>query len=33
MVVKFEFIMMWKEVIVGDLNKSPGVHEEKYKKP
>jgi len=33
MVTKFEFIVIWKEAIVGHLNKSPGDHEAKEKKP
>jgi hypothetical protein len=33
MVMKFEFIVMWKEAIVKHLNKSPGDREAKEKKP
>jgi hypothetical protein len=29
----FEFIVMWKEAIVGHLNKSPGDREAKEKEP
>lgn len=33
MVMKFEFIVMWKEAIVGHLNKSPEDREAKEEKP
>jgi len=33
MVMKLEFIVMWKGAIVGHLNKSPGGRDAKEKKP
>lgn len=33
MAMKSELIVMWKEAIVGHLNKSPGDREAKEKKP